>query len=111
MTKDNGRPVIKASELGFAALSLHPGESPTLVCPDCGRWSFWKRGMIKPHNSAADERCSGSNQRLDLDVSTGDWLRSLPEQKVAAMLAARRAERLSMPHTARSSMPPPALSR
>lgn len=111
MTRHNGRPMIKASELGFAALALHPGEPPTLVCPDCHRWSFWKRGMIKPHNADTGHRCGGSNQRVHLDISSGDWLRSLPEQKAAVQLAGLRAERLQLQRTGRTSMPPPALSR
>lgn len=104
MTQHNGRPPIKASDLGFAALSLRPGEKTSLICPDCRRWRFWKRGMIRAHDHRGD-RCAGSNQRVEIDVSPAEWLRTLPERRADARLAAMRAERITLPH-ARSSGPP-----
>ncbi|MFD0687339.1 hypothetical protein [Actinomadura fibrosa] len=111
MTRHNNRPVIAASTLGFERLSLHAGEPVSMVCPTCERWTLWRRGMLKAHSAdhVTGARCTGSNQRIYLDVDPAQWLRWLPEFKAAVELARRRTDRVHLPHGHRTMAPPPLL--
>ncbi|WP_370192967.1 hypothetical protein [Streptacidiphilus sp. MAP5-52] len=59
---------------------MTPGQPITMICPDCRTWRVLDRKMIKPHrkedrgHDLHDRRCSGSGQRITLDVDITTWL-------------------------------------
>ncbi|GLZ09685.1 hypothetical protein Acsp03_71510 [Actinomadura sp. NBRC 104412] len=69
------------------------GRSPRLVCPDCGTWQSWKRGMIKAHplweSEPASPKCPGSHQRVFLDLTS----EQLSELRAGAAAHARAIAR------------------
>jgi hypothetical protein len=83
---DNGRPAIYASRLHPNLISLVPGEPPTVVCVDCGRWCLLEHGMLRSHfpDGAA---CRGGGQRIVFDLTAPQWRARLTE---AERDAARR---------------------
>lgn len=87
--RHNGRPPLRASEIRASDLNLRPGEVPAAVCPVCGRWRRLSRHMLWPHRAADGKtRCPGSGQRIEIDISAGEWLMRLE----AARQSARRHE-------------------
>ena len=67
--RHNGRPALLASKLPASNLNVRPGESRSVVCPDCGTWRLLRRGLIFPHRSTDEKtRCPGSAQRITLNV-------------------------------------------
>lgn len=92
--RHNGRPAIQASTIHPHLITLHPGERPTITCPDCDRWRVIRRGMIWPHRKTADSskprdrrqspndrepRCPGSAQRVVIDLTADQWLAAFQE--------------------------------
>ncbi|WP_067487393.1 hypothetical protein [Actinomadura hibisca] len=95
--KDNGRPPIYASDLPITHLDLRPKPEPKnkaraegpetlIVCPDCGWWVALKRHMVHPHRDRRRRtrdgrvpRCSGSGQRVIVNVSYEIWREQLAQ--------------------------------
>ncbi|MGP4030234.1 hypothetical protein [Actinomadura sp. 3N407] len=96
MTSSNGRRTLLASRLPLDQISMPTGRSPRLVCPDCGTWQIWKRGLVKAHairpDEAASPKCVGSHQRVLIDL-TSDQLRELRRGAAAQAQAIARSAR------------------
>jgi hypothetical protein len=78
--KSNVRPVRRASSFRPNLITIRPDEPVTLVCPDCGIWTTLRRGStIRPHRSTSrghglrEERCPGSGQLIDIDLTPEQW--------------------------------------
>ncbi|MCP2340170.1 hypothetical protein [Actinomadura rupiterrae] len=95
MTRHNGRPILLASSMPPHQLSLPAGRHPTMVCPDCGTWRVWRRGMLLPHKDGA-RRCAGSNQRIRIDLSPALW-QALLVSAVAETSTRRSRRQFSKP--------------
>lgn len=67
--RHNGRPTIPATKIPAINLSVHPGETPSVVCPDCSTWRIIRRGMIFAHRATDGRtRCPGSGQRITVSI-------------------------------------------
>ncbi len=89
--RHNGRPVVLVSTLPPNRVNLRRGELVAVACPVCGRWRRVKREMLWPHRAADGvARCLGSGQRIEIDLSPGEWLARLD----AARRSVRRAPSL-----------------
>jgi hypothetical protein len=94
-----GRPVLRASKIPPNMISLHAGERPSAVCPDCRRWRLLHQGAICPHRADDGHApCPGSGQRILLDLTAEVW-------------QARRAEAVRQAGTRRSNRTPRRASR
>jgi hypothetical protein len=80
----NGRPEIRLSELRPTFVSVVNGDRPMVLCPDgCGKWIYVQRGKLRPHHArhpgqcpgrsecevTRQTRCSGSGQRVKIDLT------------------------------------------
>ncbi|WP_433474941.1 hypothetical protein ACQPZP_40735 [Spirillospora sp. CA-142024] len=96
MTSSNGRRTLLASRIPLDQILMPEGRSPRLVCPDCGTWQIWKRGLVKAHALCPDEaispKCPGSHQRVLVDL-TSDQLRELRAGAAAHARAIARSPR------------------
>jgi hypothetical protein len=78
--RHNGRPPIRVSRIACTDITMIPGQPITMICPDCSAWRVLARKMIKPHrmedrgSGLHNRRCSGSGQRIVLDVDVTTWL-------------------------------------
>jgi hypothetical protein len=76
--RHNGRPAVRVSTLPPDRVNLRPGELLAVSCPTCGRWRRVKRHMLWPHRTDdGATRCPGSGQRIEVDLSPGEWLARL----------------------------------
>ncbi|MEU6053108.1 hypothetical protein ABZ829_22070 [Streptomyces xanthochromogenes] len=110
--RHNGRTPIKASTIRPENLNLRDGETRTVVCPECNTWHRLQRGMIMPHRDGVEvakdgprryrddsnatkpsngRRCSGSAQRIDIDITPEQWGERLLAAETTA--AGRRSVR------------------
>ncbi|CNE77488.1 Uncharacterised protein [Mycobacterium tuberculosis] len=96
MTSGNGRRTLLASRIPLDQISMPADGRARLVCPDCGTWQSWKRGLIKAHplcpDEAASPKCPGSHQRVLIDV-TADQLREMRAGAAAHAWAIARSPR------------------
>ncbi|MGH3377656.1 MAG: hypothetical protein ACRDS0_03840 [Pseudonocardiaceae bacterium] len=97
--RHNNRPKILASALPAHQLSLHPGESRSYVCGDCGRWTLLHRGVALTHRTADGmTRCPGSGQRIVCDITPVLWAaRVAAEQRDAGLRRAGHVHRTAKP--------------
>src|SRR3954447_10200724 len=78
--RHNGRPRLLASTL--APTRIDP-ETRTIVCPRCQTWRGLTRSIIRVHSRPTDDdrvqgdRCSGSGQRITMDLTVDEWRRRL----------------------------------
>ncbi|MFP8886810.1 hypothetical protein [Streptomyces mangrovi] len=85
LRKSNGRPAIKASAVLPHRIAIHPGQPVTILCSDCSTWRRVERKLIRPHrltdrgHGERDERCPGSNQLVDVDLTSEQWEERLRE--------------------------------
>lgn len=89
LRKSNGRSPLRASRIRPDLITIRPDEPVTVACPDCGGWMTLRRGgMIRPHRSTdghvRDERCPGSGQLIDLDLTPEQWGRRLVDASADA---------------------------
>lgn len=106
--RHNGRTPIKASTMRPEHLSLRDDQPRMAVCPDCQTWHRLIRSMIRPHRDGVDvpksserryfgdkpsggRRCSGSAQRIDIDITPEQWSEKLLTAETTA--AGRRTSR------------------
>lgn len=99
--RSDTRPALLASAFPACDVNARPGESVSLVCPECGTWRLVRQGRIFPHPGMDGRRCVASARRFALDLP----LAALESRQRAAVADAgkRRAAR-----TQRKPVPPTA---
>ncbi|WP_019712001.1 hypothetical protein [Streptomyces xinghaiensis] len=105
----NHRPPITVSTLKPNHIDLSPGKEH-LVCPDCRTWcpitGMQGTPKLVPHHNkpagtANPRRCTaGSNRRVDIDLSVGEWRTGLVEA-VPTTNSRRATKVLPKPKTTR----------
>ena len=98
--RPNGRPPLAVSTLPPNLLMFLP--RPALACPDCGSWRVPARGMLPAHRAADGvARCSGSGQRVVIDVTPAEWRARLDAAvREASLRRSNRVRRGSRPPVA-----------
>ncbi|MGH6655016.1 MAG: hypothetical protein ACRDVE_07390 [Actinocrinis sp.] len=89
--RHNGRPARPISSFRASDVNLRPGETPTLVCPDCHAWRLLAAGTIQPHHTEHGARCEGSGQRVYRDLPLAQLEEN--ERTEARQAATRRPSR------------------
>lgn len=76
--RHNGQPVLLASSLNPQELDLTPGQPPSMVCAGCGYWQAI-RSPMHVHRPNGRDACSGSGQRVRIDLTPGEWASRLTD--------------------------------
>jgi hypothetical protein len=115
--RHNDQPEILASQLPPTSVSIIANARTMVLCPDpgCCAWVYVQRGVLKPHHvrhvvrcedsrqRTRKIRCSGSGQRIRIDLTREEHLAFL--YKVHHAADDRRAARVHLVPT--PPVPPP----
>lgn len=96
--RSNGRPALRASALSVEEILVHPRERVMVACRECGAWRTLKRSMVTPHREVSGRGwCSGSGQKVLVDLAVGVWQARRTEAIRQAAQRAPSDDRLSTP--------------
>lgn len=105
--RPNGQPVLLASDMYPSKVRITEDET-RVACPFCDRWQGLGRGraggrLLKPHSTMPElkDRCLGSGQAVEVDLTPEEWLRRHDEAiRDAARIRGSRVHRKPVPPTA-----------
>ncbi|MGW2353660.1 hypothetical protein [Actinacidiphila glaucinigra] len=103
--RNNRRAPLLLSKVEPQDVNIREGEVKSIVCPDCRTWRRLMGGhktlKIREHSTSAQDRCPGSNQLIELDMSVEEW-----GEKLLAADSTARVRRSARQHYKPLPAPP-----